>query len=428
MSSGTRAVASAVAVLVTTVFSTVGNGQLSDTFTHWLDHPAIGYKSTPTADPVARLSRDLEEGHLQLKFDGPSGYLRSVLQALSVPIESQIAVFAKDSVQRARISVGNPRTLFFNDSVAVGWVRGGFIELAAQDPQRGVMFYVLDRTILGEPRLTRREDCLTCHYSYSTAGVPGMLVRSSGQFAVNHSLPMKQRWGGWYFTGASGEIEHLGNVELDRSSVTAKPSGTLNLSSLDGKFDTAGYLSTYSDIVALMVFDHQMHLLNLLSRIGWEARVTDYREGAGRRAASEPANQDGPIPIADAAREVVDYLLFVNEAPLQSEVRGSSGFAERFVAQGPYDRQGRSLRQLDLRHRLMRYPCSYLIYSPVFTQLPREAKAAIYERMWSVLSGADKDAKYKVLSPIDRRAVVEILRDTIQDLPPYFRSAVKAVD
>jgi len=313
-----------------------------------------------------------------------------------VPIQSQIAVFNPDSAQRARINPQNPRTLFFNDHVAVGWVRGGYIELAAQDPRQGVVFYVLDPTS-PSASFTRREDCLSCHYSYSTAGVPGMLARSEDQFTVDHTLPLERRWGGWYVTGNAGAIRHLGT-------------------SVEANIDNTAYLSTHSDIVALLVFEHQMHMMNLLSRIGWEARV-----------AMAPAERqfDAPVSVTVAAREVVDYLLFVDEAPLSDTVAGSSGFAEQFAAAGPRDRQGRSLRQLDLRQRLMRYPCSYMIYADVFDALPETAKDAIYRRMWQVLSGAEHDGKYARLSLDDRRAIVEILRETKAGLPEYFGAVAR---
>ena len=167
-------------------------------------------------------------------------------------------------------------------------------------------------------------------------------------------------------------------------------------------------------------------MMNLLSRIGWEARVGDYQRRVGRPTLGSSSSQpDSPVPLADAARELVDYLLFVDEAPLPDRIRGTSGFAEKFVAQGPRDRMGRSLRQLDLERRLMRYPCSDMIYAPVFTELPDGARDAIYRRMWQVLSGTDKDAKYTRLSFADRRAIVEILRDTKQDLPGYFRPVTR---
>ena len=429
MNRRTRWLASATAVWATAAIASARAGQLSDTFTNWLDHPAIAYLSTPSSDAVAQLNRSIQDGRVHLTFDGPSGYLRSVLDALRVPVESQIAVFAQDSVQRARIRMDNPRTLFFNDSVAVGWVRGGFIEVAAQDPQQGVVFYALDQAQSGQPQFRRRDDCLSCHYSYVTAGVPGMLVRSVGQFTVDQSIPLDQRWGGWYVTGTHGSVQHLGNVGIDLLRVragnvfeTPDPGKTLNWPSFAGKFDTTGYLSTQSDIVALMVFEHQMHMLNLLSRIGWEARVADYQKRTGTITPRRIDGQsDAPIPLGDAAREVVDYLLFVGEAPLADKIVGGSGFTEQFESSGLRDRNGRSLRQLDLKRRLMQYPCSYVIDAPVFDELPDSARDAIYRRMWSILSGAEKDTKYAHLSFADRRAIVEILRDTKKDLPEYFR-------
>src|SRR5580700_9316452 len=150
MNSRLRLLVSAVVVFAVTALVSA-TGPLSDTFTNWLNHPAIRYKSPSRTDPVAELSRKMQEGSVRLTFDGPSGYLRSVLDALDVPIESQIAVFARDSVQAARIRRDNPRTLFFNDSVSVGWVRGGFIELATQDPEQGVTFYALNQTPDGQP-------------------------------------------------------------------------------------------------------------------------------------------------------------------------------------------------------------------------------------------------------------------------------------
>ncbi len=62
-----------------------------------------------------------------------------------------------------------------------------------------------------------------------------------------------------------------------------------------------------------------------------------------------------------------------------------------------------------------------MIYSDAFEALPSEAKDAIYERLWAVLSGNASDAVYGRLSAADRRAVIEILRDTKPDLPAYFR-------
>ena len=403
---------------------------LSESFVDWTGHPAIRYASEPASDPVEQLNQKLRSGSLELRREGAAGYLQSVLDALHVSVDTQMMVFEKDSVQAGRISVGNPRSLFFNDSVAVGWVRGGFIELASQDPRQGVAFYVLNQSVPGPASFTRPPQvaCLTCHHNFASSGVPGMLVRSARQFAVTHRVPFEKRWGGWYVTGQHGSLHHLGNTDLDHLYDEPPPSGTSNWTSLAGKFDTSGYLSEQSDIVSLTVFEHQMHMMNLLTRIGWEARVIEYRQTvpeAQRKAAGDDPS-DKTVSMDEAAKEVVDYMLFVEEAPFPQPIRGATTFAERFSALGPIDRKGRSLRQLDLNRRLMRYPCSYMIYSAQFEQLPALAKTAVYRRMWTVLSGRGRDPRYARLTATDRAAIVDILRDTKPDLPTTFTPLSKA--
>jgi hypothetical protein len=399
------------------------NRSLSERSVNWTRHPAIQYRATAAADPVATLIQDVDAGRAQLHRDGPSGYLRSVLDALHVPVDSQIMVFAKDSMQANRISSANPRALFFNDAVVVGWVRGGFIEIASEDPQQGVIFYVLQESTLGSPSVTRRDTCVPCHYSSSAVNVPGMLARSFLQYDVTHRVPFGKRWGGWYVTGQGGG-PHLGNIDMAHLSDVPLPAGTLNWSTLENRFDTTGYLTPQSDLVALLVFEHQMHMMNLFTRLGWEARVLDFRRGKTddqlRASGDDPA--DDTMSLDDAAKEVVDYMLFVEEAPLRGPVRGATAFAAQFAAQGPRDPQGRSLRQLDLRTRLFTYPCSYMIYSAQFDALPATAKAAIYQRMWQVLSGRDHDPTYARLSAKSRTAIVQILRATKPALPAYFGS------
>jgi hypothetical protein len=414
-------------------FSLPAIAQFDGLFDGSPEHPSIDYADRPVRDPVAELNRKIQEGAVELKFDPSQGYLRSVLKALNVPIESQIVVFSKTSVQASRISRSNPRTLFFNDSVVIGWVHGGFMELAAQDPEQGVIFYTLDQDITGYreramklpilPLFKRQNDCLACHISYATLGVPGMLVRSAlpgsddfpirrqGDYLTDHRSPLEERWGGWYVTGQSGSVRHLGNIILTNPEAPASSISNETLQTLSGKFDTSEYLSPYSDIAALMVFDHQMRMNNLLTRVSWEARY----------AADEHRN-DRAAHVRDAVNELVDYLLFVDEAPLRHAVEGTSGFAEMFAAQGPHDGKGRSLRQLDLKRRLMRYPCSYMIYTAAFDNLPGEVRDAIFHRMWQILSGQEAGKRYARLSSSDREAVVDILRETKHGLPAYFKS------
>jgi hypothetical protein len=414
-----------------TVTAFAAYGAFEELFDGAPEHPAIGYQGR-SSDPVAELNRKIQEGAAQLTYDETGGYLRSVLQALHVPVESQIVAFSKTSVQAARIGPRNPRTLFFNDAVVVGWVRGGFIELAAQDPQQGVVFYTLEQS--KGAHFERRDGCLGCHLSYATLGVPGMLLRSvfpaadgtaeyqAGSYVTDHRSPMEQRWGGWYVTGSSGAVRHLGNAivsDLDKPESMVSD-GTLHLESLNAKLDASLYLSPYSDIAALMVFDHQMRMMNLLTRLNWETRYGLYQEKM--KLVADPAGQGGlSTRLHDAVNEFVDYLLFVDEARINSTIRGTSGFEEKFPSLGPRDGKGRSLRELDLEHRLLRYPCSYMIYSDAFESLPPLAKEAIYKRMWEILSGVEKGPKYARLTTADRSNVVEILHDTKKDLPGYFR-------
>ena len=404
-------------------------GQRGGAYRASRDHPAIRYTDGPVDDAVAKLNRRLAAGEVELAFEGRSGYLRSVLDALDVPVESQVAVFSPTSNQDDLITSDNPRAIFFNDSVAVGWVRDAeLLEVVAQDPRQGVIFYAIPQETDGEPRFTRNDRCLACHLSWDTLGVPGLQVLSMAPlpadpnayatgFVTDHRSRLVDRWGGWYVTGTHGETAHMGNVEvLD----VPDPNATFGvvppvLDSLAERIDLDGYPSPYSDVVALLVLDHQTHMTNLITRMGWEARRVVFRDEG--RSTDDPRFAE---VIREAAVELVDYLLFVDEAPLPEGVAGASGFQEWFSARGPHDERGRSLREISLDGRLFRYPCSYMIYTEAFDALPELAKEAVYARMWEVLSGAVTESPYDRLALADRQAIVEILRATKPDLPAWF--------
>jgi hypothetical protein len=257
-----------------------------------------------------------------------------------------------------------------------------------------------------------------------TLGVPGLLNFSTttpagGGFAksvmMDHRMPLEARYGGWFVTGSSGSATHHGNEATAFAGQAPR-----DLRSVEGLFDPDGFRAMSSDIAALLVLSHQIHMMNLLTRIGWEARAADPKLHPPFVAAPGEDERIGQMMNA-IALEVVDYLLFVDEAALPDRVRGASGFVERFSRLGPRDKQGRSLHELDLGRRLLKYPCSYLIYSDAFDALPPPAKDAVYRRMWDVLSGRERDPRYSAALPLEtRRAIVEILRDTKPDLPAYF--------
>ena len=405
--------------------------QRQDAYVSSRDHPAIQYTKGPVDTSVTRLNRHLEAGRIQLTFEEGSGYLRSLLAQLGVPLESQQLVFSQGSAQAPLIKVDNPRAIYFNDTTAIGWVRGAeTVELAAHDPQQGTIFYTLDQKKAGRPVLKRDDSCLQCHLTWDTLGVPGLTVLSTfpmsddkhayaSGLTVDHRVDLNMRWGGWYVTGKSLPTRHMGNLPVVRPAAElAKPEPLPPpLQSVAGRFDPAGFPSLYSDVVAAMVLGHQTHMTNHLTRLGWEARVAEPQIAAGAKPAVDR--------LQVAVRDFVDYLLFVDEALLPKKLEGSSGFAEHFVTLGPVDRQGRSLRQFDLDRRLLRYPCSYMIYSPAFDALPAVALDAVYRRMWTILSGEETAKPYSRLSLADRTAIVEILRDTKKNLPSYFQAVVR---
>ncbi|MEZ6117513.1 MAG: hypothetical protein R3C28_13205 [Pirellulaceae bacterium] len=396
----------------------------------------INYETAPTTDRIFRLQQQLEKGEVQLQHDDQHGYLKSVLQQLEVPIASQVLVFSKTSFQLRQINPRTPRAVYFNDDVYVGFVQDGdVVELSVADPQQGGIFYTLSQEAAERPEVVRdRGQCISCHASSRTSGVPGHLVRSvyssrsgqpffgSGTYTSDHRSPLSERFGGWYVTGTHGRQRHMGNVlatNKDRPEELDVESGA-NVTCLDEIVDTKPYLSPHSDIVALMVLQHQSKMHNLITRANYETRSSLHYDTVMNKALDRPADyrsESSQRRIDSAAEKLVEYLLFAEEYALTDPIVGTSGFAEEFAAQGPFDSQGRSLRQFDLKTRMMKYPCSYLIYSESFDGLPREVKSVIYEKLHDVLSGKDNSEMYQHLSAQDRTAIKAILKETKPDLP-----------
>ena len=409
------------------------DAQRAGTFMGSVDDAAIRYSTTALNNAVDDINKKLQDGSVRLTFEGRSGFLRSALEALQLPVDSQLLVFSRASLQGRKIGEQNPRALFFNDRVALGWVRDGdAIEVAAHDRTAGVVFYTLDQraSTAGPPQFKRAFECLGCHVTGNTLGVPGLLMFSTTRpeptqysgipRAIDHGDPLRLRFGGWFVTGSTGSAPHMGNEAL---ALDGRPSR--ELASVEGLFEAEGYRALSSDVVAHLVLTHQAGMTNLLTRAAWEARAGDPLLHPPFLPNPEQETRVAVV-MSGIATEVVDYLLFVDEAKLGDRIQGRSGFTERFAKSGPRDRKGRSLYDLDLNQRLMKYPCSYLIYSPAFDALPAGAKEPIYRRMWEVLSGQERDPRYReALSLADRQAIVEILRDTKQDLPSYFQHVTR---
>ena len=399
------------------------------------DREPIEYSKRSGDNRVSQLMAELQSGKKTLKHEPGIGYLRSLLAELQVPESSQTLVFSKTSLQRQRISPATPRALYFSDDTYVGFCRDGdVLEVSAVDKELGAMFYTLDQADPKTPRITRQTDnCLICHGSSSTKGIPGYVIRSvysdtagfpilsSGTYRTDQSSPLNQRWGGWYVTGTHGNQRHLGNLVVRDKRKPEQVDNTAgqNVTDLSKHFDTSGYLTPHSDIVALMVLEHQADAHNYITQANLATRQALHYEQAFNRELGKPADEHWDSVksrIKSACEPLVEYLLFCDETPLTHKIEGTSPFAAEFQQQGPRDSQGRSLRDLDLTRRMFKYPCSYLVHSPSFSALPKEAKDYVFLRLREVLSGGDQGDSFKHLSKDDRRTIHEILVET---LPGY---------
>ncbi len=422
-----------IAVIVTAVTILFGeNLVVAQDF----EREPINYLTALTDNPISQLAARLQKGEARLEHEDRRGYLKSLLKELDVPISSQTLVFSKTSLQRNRIAPRTPRAIYFNDEMYVGFCQHGeVLELSAVDPSLGAVFYTLSQEAAEIPKPTRQTDnCLLCHGSSNTRGVPGHLVRSvyvdagglpvlsMGTQRVDDSSPIEKRWGGWYVTGTHGKQLHLGNLVIKSTRQTEPVDNTSgqNVTELDSRFKTSAYLSPHSDLVALMVLEHQAEAHNLLTRANFQTREALHAEAGLNRDLKEPPAhrwESTTTRIKHASEALVKYLLFCGEAPITSKLQGTTTFADEFSQRGPRDSKGRSLRDFDLERRLFKYPCSYLIYSRSFDALPAEAKDVVLRRMWEVLSGADRSREFEHLSDDDRTAILEILRETKPGLP-----------
>lgn len=404
------------------------------------EEPPINYHEAEDNNPITQLQARIEEGEVDLKFDEQFGYLVSVLDQLNVPRESQILVFSKTSFQHRHIAPSTPRAIYFNDDVYIGTVQNGdVIEVSVADPDLGTVFYTLPQYEMDRPEFSRQgHNCLQCHASTLTRGVPGHLVRSVytdaegfpilkvGSHLTTQDSPFDERWGGWYVTGTHGDERHLGNViatETQRDAEIDMDAGA-NWLSLDDRIDTGDYLTPHSDIVALMVLEHQTGMHNLLTRADFETRMALHRQSVTDEIFERDPNtlsESTQRIITNIGDKLVAYMLYVDEFELNDPVAGTSGFVEAFAERGPKDSQGRSLREFDLKSRMFKYPLSYLIYSPQFDGLPAAMKDYVYQHLWDILTGVVDTDEYLHLTNAKSRAIREILVETKPGLPNYWK-------
>ncbi len=389
------------------------------------DREPINYSEAKPEDPITALQAKVASGEVKLAWDDKFGYLPAVLQALGIPRSSQTLVFSKTSLQRKLISPENPRALYFNDDIYIGFVPGApLMEISTVDPKLGGTFYTLEQEKVRKPKFQRSNDCLSCHGGQRSLGVPGHILRSvltdpTGELNtleevrdINQCTPLKDRWAGWYVTGKHGAQAHRGNLigMKDFKRFQEEPVFRGNLTSLAEFFDDTKTLVKGSDITALMVLEHQTHMHNYIARLNLEAQQMVAAYGHVRYMRAQ----------VDA---FLRYLLFTEETQLTEAIEGDPQYVRDFMASAIRDSKGRSLRDLDLQTRVFKYPCSFLIYSPAFDAMAEPIRAVVLQKLYDILTGKVKDEQFAKLTAADRATVLEILRETKPNLPDYWRKS-----
>ena len=380
------------------------------------------YGSAPLQDAITSLQQKIGNGEVRLEFDARRGYLDSLLQALNISTTSQLLVYSRTSLQQPFISPQTPRAIYFTDNVYVAWVQqSGLLEIASMDPNLGPVFFTLNQIESEQPRFNREFAlCLRCHDSYSLTGggtprfmmssnytgVAGQLVSHEGSIMTTSRTPIRSRWGGWYVTGFHGEQRHLGNVLVQ----TAEDVSDENLASTGNQESVAQltnvdrYITPYSDIVALMVIEHQVEVQNQIARANFLAKTL--------LADGQLAVEEKQQALSGLSDDLLRSLFMVGQPDLIDPIEGSSGFSEVFMIAGPKDQQGRSLRDLDLQTRLFKYPLSYQIYSEAFAALPEQLLSIVIPGIDAILAGQNPRQNYGHLSELDRQAISEIVQAT----------------
>jgi len=400
--------------------------------------PPHEYYEGDSRDPVSILVRQIEAGEKSPDLSSARAFADWLLKELRISPTSQTVVFSRTGLQRKVVSPHNPRALFFNDQTYMTWIPGGMVELASYDPDRGPLFFLLQGSEDPKPatvQFNRRESCLNgCHAGSATNYLPGLLARSlhvdaegnptqvdKAGIVVNaiskhenmfHTMPLEERWGGWFVTGDHGKTSHIGNLIFPVRGGPPVPAPSL------AETGTAYPHGPFSDILPLLVQDHQIGLLNTLyeSLYRWRtllflANETRATRGETSLSQLEPADLKTLLPKLD---KTVKQFLFAGEVPLpEGGVNGDPAFIAAFQEHRQIDSQGRSLRDFDLKTRLLKHRCSHMILSPQFQGMPPAFRSIVYARIREVLSAKPAIIGFEHLSDEERGVLLEILNETV---------------
>lgn len=393
--------------------------------------PSIPFKDPPHSyldhapkDRFTKIYERLLTGKEEVDTSSDRAFLISLLKALDIPVSSQILVFSATSLQSEMINPRNPRALYFNEDTYLGWVPGGRVEVIGIDPEFGPIFYVFDRLRSGSlPRVDRSLKCFNCHAGTATQHLPGLIAESvlvsmAGSSletyrhdVQGHQIPLEDRFGGWILTG-----NH--NLRSNHANTAGRSQGG-RLEKFDaspGRFyDPSIHLLPTSDILPQMIHEHQLGFENRVFQAHYLVRQR-LHEGKGR------LTSEAQKEIEDKATEIARYTLFADEAQLPPQgIEGDPGFVKDFLRNKRPAASGLSLKDLDLRTHLFKHRCSYMLYTDSWKSLPQMFKDRVYYRMAEALRDANNPKEMAHLGMEEKRAIRQILKETMDDLPVWWR-------
>ena len=381
-----------------------------------INDPPHNYGERRPKDKFTRLQDDIESGKIPLDRTSEKAFLVSLLKVLDIPVSSQTLVFSTTSLQLSLISPANPRAIYFNEEVYVGYIPGGRIEIVSLDPTLGAIFYIMDIPINGVAMtIERTRGCMNCHSGEDTGHVPGLLIKSvipgpgGGSLDAyriaksGHSIPFEERFGGWHVTGEHGITNHLGNftgkLAAGKMTLVPNPHGQ--------RFRVNKYPVATSDILPHLLHEHQVGFVNRAVEATYRARTIAY-------VSDGKLNAEQTRELDEQARILTRYILFADEVALPSGgVIGDADYRKEFAHNRRATADGRSLKDFDLQTRLFSFRCSYMIYSPVFEGLPMLVKQRVFARMNDALSG--KESEFAYLPASERQTIQQILRATLPE-------------
>jgi hypothetical protein len=389
------------------------------------------YGSVEKTDQMSQLIKRSGQGQFDFGTEDGLPLLKKILAALDVPESSQILVFSRTSLQKELIGPDNPRAMYFNEDTHVAWMPEGKVEIISFDPHVGGIFFIeeADRKPDLPIRFTSQGGCFGCHGGAATNYLPGPLARSTytssagqrlgqvrGHNRMGHQVPFPDRWGGYFVTGAPASLGHLGNAFATRESGTATVASVSDSMKTDlgDFFDTEKYLRPDSNVLPLLLFDHQIEAHNLIMECVYRWRHLEYE--TAKNGGVAPGDTRGKTE--KAFEKLVRYLLFADEAPLPgSDFLVSAEYREEFRKSRKVDANELSLRDFDLKTRLFSHRLSYMIYARSFEDAPAGMRAEVYRRIWKILAPEAPPAGYEYFAPGEREKIFSILKATKTDLP-----------